>query len=297
MAEKMLHRLAAGRHIRPMPPLRRRYVAASPALPLNSAPNIPEPSRTKDGARTERPVDLNDILGKVRRRATRPPTYPGQRRAAVDAVKLAEAFVTNPCHETLKAFKQAEKVWLSYSDTPNAVSLSTQFTNALRSGNFIVSRNLINTASNTGQYHPHIGYVYGLTCMDRPGWIKLGSTTQHPSDRLEQFVKKYGLQEARLMFFVELRNPHEVERELQVRLRTRSVRQSATDSREWFELHPVDAVETLRRIIQQKSVEPLSRFYVYPKIAENVSVQNIWPTGYVDLYGRRARTRRTPHTK
>lgn len=211
------------------------------------------------------PFDLGAILRKVQNRTRKRPDAAGHRTAAIEAAEAAAAFVRAPSWKLLDAFAEKERQWLALCQRP-CMAYAPEFRRALKSGNYVRGQQGIKSAGSS-RINIAIGYVYGAVTTDRPGWVKLGATSRHPTDRLAEFQRKYALRDITPIFFFEISDAHLAEAELHRRLYSRRVSRGPTDSREWFDMDPHAALSEVQTVILALGLRRWQTKYVHKHIA------------------------------
>ena len=131
-----------------------------------------------------------------------------------------------------------------------------------------------------------VGFLYCAASIDRPYWLKIGSTGKHPMDRLEQFKKHYALREVTPVFFFELSMPVTAELELHKRLRTYNDRIDIHDSCEWFDIPPAKALDDAIKVISDLRLRRWGTEYINRRFIERFGpdgslwrLKKLWPVG------------------
>ncbi|MDO9278302.1 MAG: GIY-YIG nuclease family protein [Polaromonas sp.] len=198
-------------------------------------------------------VNLYVTYSLICNRKNKGSTAPGARKAAHDAADKAKLFITNPCSATLADFRHAEEKWSKAASGKNK-SYADDFERALQAGNYHVKKIGVNTAWNSNHQPPE-GFIYGAIAIGQPGWMKLGATTDSPLDRIAAFARRYKLSDMRLMYYAHVEKPMSVEDEIRKCLRTYRRQRSAKDSREWFDVDPIHAMQTAQNAIARLGVK------------------------------------------
>lgn len=228
-------------------------------------------------------INIYEIYSRVCNRKNKGSIAPGARLAADQAAETAALLLRCPNATTLAGFREAEKHWARLAGGDNK-SYADEFESALRSGNYVVKRQGVNSAWSKN-YDPEQGFIYGAASLDRPSWIKLGSTTAPVLQRLEGFARKYQLRDIRLIFHARVYQPNRVEREVHQRLRTYREQMSGKDSREWFNVSARHAMQTAEDAIESLGVRRIGPM-VPSSYMKTVVTVDICPTGWIE-YGAR----------
>jgi hypothetical protein len=124
--------------------------------------------------------------------------------------------------------------------------------------------------SNNSKFQASIalGFLYCAASIDRPHWLKIGATSRHPMERLEEFKKHYSLREVTPVFFFELSMPVTAEFELHKRLRSYNVRIDRHDSCEWFDVPPAKALKDAMQVISDLRLRRWGTEYVNRRFIE-----------------------------
>lgn len=231
------------------------------------------------------PINLYDIYSKVCNRKNSGSIAPGARLAAAVAAEKASELIAKVSPITLAAFRDAERKWAAATGS-NKKSYADEFESAIRSGNYLVRRKGVNNAWNE-DYQPLEGFIYGAISSDRPGWMKLGATTEGPLDRLDAFAKHYGLKDICLMYHAHVAKPMSVENAIRISLREYSVRMSAKDSREWFAVSPDHAMQTAEDAIVRLGVKVFVPVVASRQMKALLEMK-VRPVDYISYGGRLA---------
>ena len=230
------------------------------------------------------PINLYDIYRKVCNRKNSGSIEPGARLAAKIAADKAFELIEKVSPSTLTSFREAERKWASAAGTSKK-SYADEFEAAIRSGNYIVRRTGVNNAWNES-YQPPEGYIYGAESSERPGWIKLGATTEGPLDRIEAFRKRYGLKDIFLMYHAWVEKPMSVENAIRISLRDYGVRNSKNDSREWFNVTADHAMQTAKDAIVRLGVKVFTPVNASSRMKKFLEMK-LRPVDYIPYGGRR----------
>jgi hypothetical protein len=156
-------------------------------------------------------LDLDKLLTEIRSQELRHGQNGVGAALGMDMVRAAREFVRLPSTKTLDAFEKIEDQWRSLH--PKA---RRRFANSFRlyldGSGPSRPKYQANTPYNT-QWNPPRGFVYGFWSHDHYGLVKLGATTQHPTDRMTHFNRKYSLQHIAIAFFFAVTQPALVERD------------------------------------------------------------------------------------
>jgi hypothetical protein len=212
-------------------------------------------------------VNLYDIYAKFLSRKGSGSIELGVRAAAHRAAEIAKQVLDAPTPENVRAIKAAEAAWMRLA-RGSRVSYAKEFAAAIGSGNFYVKRRGVNSA--WGTYQPEEGYIYGASSRDRPGWMKLGATTESPLVRIEQFRKRHGLKEVTLMYFAKVAKPFSIENEIRKCLKIYNRHESLADSREWFAVTPQHAMQTAIDAIARLDV----KVFIPVKASKQMELRN-----------------------
>lgn len=211
----------------------------------------------------------------------------GIRNAAVAAFKALDAFYREPTWERLAEFASAEEHWSSFTRRPSN-AYADDLRKAIKAGvrSFPIPGSINGNWSTS--YKPAYGFVYAFWSTQRPGAIKIGVTSRHPTDRQAEFAKRHALQHLDILFFYELATPKDLEHSFHKRHGKRIKTQQAGDSREWFEFTPLEAHQAVNTLIVDLALKRLKVYYENRRVL-NMRPLDIWPNGQLHLGGRRAR--------
>jgi len=232
------------------------------------------------------PINLYDIYRKVCNRKNDGSMAPGARLASKVAADKARELIEKVSPTALAAFREAERKWASLTGS-NKKSYADEFEAAIQSGSYLVQGSGVNNAWNK-EYQPLEGFIYGAMSSERPGWMKLGATTEGPLDRLEAFRKHYRLKDIHLMYHALVEKPMSVENAIRKSLRTYNVRMSKNDSREWFNVLPDHAMQTAEDAIARLGVKVFRPVVASPKMKAMME-DRVRPVDYIYYGGRLVR--------
>lgn len=230
-------------------------------------------------------INLDEIYSLVCNRKNKGSTAPGARAAAHKAAEKAKLFIDTPNFTALAVFREAEEQWAIAAGGKHK-SYGDDFERALRSGNYYVHRRRVNSASNRNN-EPIEGYIYGALSLGPPGWMKLGSTTESPLDRIAAFARHYGLQDVVLMYHARVAWPRSVEDEIGKCLRTYRRQRTAKDSREWFDIEPQRAMQAAQDAITRLGVKVFTPVVESPQM-KKLMASKVKPTVWIRHGGRLA---------
>jgi T5orf172 domain len=194
----------------------------------------------------------------------------------IDMVRAAREFVRLPSPKTLAAFERIEDQWRALHPKARR-RFSNAFRQLLDGSTPSRPKYEANTPYNKS-WNPHRGFVYGFWSHDYYGLVKLGATTQHPTDRMVHFNRKYNLQHVAIAFFFEVTHPALVERDWTSYLETYRKSVGNQGSREWYELTPAAAIEHVQASISRTGVTKLKTNYILKKLTQLTEI-DFWPTG------------------
>jgi hypothetical protein len=213
-----------------------------------------------EDSRPEPDKQLQLLYRTVEARTTARAHTGGIRTAAEKALEALESYLQSPTKENLHAFAVAEREWASFAHRhPRICSEDLQAIVRAASRDWRPKK--INTNHST-DYNPYCGFVYGMWSMQRPGLVKIGVTSRHPTDRQIELKKRTELPHLEILFFFEIGKPREVEHELHKRLGTYLRVKNQVDSREWFEMAQGYAMECVERTISHLQVRRFKTRYV-----------------------------------
>lgn len=266
-----------------------------PGRPVDAIPVAPQQPRAGSslaaGRWGRRPDDVASeastrspasIYASIKSRAHARAGIDGIRGAAVRMLEAAQRFYSRPSEALLKEFEDAEIAWSKFTDRPKeAYAPKLRFLLRERASFVLPEFN------GNWQEGPNFGYIYALWSMQRPGWIKLGATGRHPTERQVELKKRHGLQHLEILFFYEIATPHKVEHEFHKRFGSRLRHLGKHDSREWFEFSPASAHNEVLRVMKFLAVRRLKMDCVNSKalVAGSTSTR---PSFDASLGGRRA---------
>lgn len=220
---------------------------------------------------------LNGILAEVIRREETECRRGGTAFSlGMQMVQAAKAFVGSPTRHALQAFETLEDEWRTLH--PKA---RRRYANAFRAALGEAPLRPTSYAGNTPfnkDWNPPRGFVYGFWSHDHPGLIKLGATSEHPTDRLKNFNRKYKLNHLKIAFFFEVTAPAAVERHWTTGLTTYRQWVGNTGSREWYAMTPKEALQHVRAAIAATGVKRLGCKYVL-KDMDSWKDVDFWPQG------------------
>jgi len=229
---------------------------------------------------TERVVPENyspaEILDLIRSRESRIGRDGIAAALGIKMVKAARDFVRLPSSQTLEAFKLLEDEWRTCHPKARR-RFAHDFRRAFGIGDEPPSSYAGNTPYNKN-WNPVRGFVYGLWSEDYYGLIKLGATTQHPTDRLVGFKRKYQLRHLAVVFFFEVSNPASVERHWTSYLASYRRSVGRNGSREWYQLTPATALRYASGSVESSGVRRYDTNYVMKNIETKTEVE-FWPSG------------------
>ena len=194
----------------------------------------------------------------------------------MEMVQAAREFIRLPCVGSLLAFQALEDRWRSHHPTARR-----RFANIFQASLGIQSAPRTTYAGNTPfnkNWNPARGFVYGFWAHERFGLVKLGATTQHPSDRREHFLRKYNIAHLKIAFFFEVSMPADVERHWTNSLRTYRCHLGPGESREWYALAPNEAKCKVLEAIESSGVRRYPLAYVMKNLDAWKEI-DFWPNG------------------
>ena len=200
-----------------------------------------------DKSVTDPSQQMQSLYRTVEARTTARAHTGGIRTAAKSALAAMEAYLAKPTAEALRAFAAAEREWASFARREPRMC-SDEISEIFRVAPIGWRPKKLNTNHNK-DYDPFCGFVYGMWSMQRPGVVKIGITSRHPTDRQSELKKSTCLPHLEILFFFEIGKPREVEHELHKRLGTYLQVQGQSGSREWFEMTHAYALESVVRAI------------------------------------------------
>jgi hypothetical protein len=217
-------------------------------------------------------VDVAATLRKIENRVNNKKPIVGLYALGIEMIDIAKAFLRNPNRDTWHVFARIEQRYidLACSDRPlkpysEELKRAMSKGGPLHGGGVAVIGNQINNAWNPA-HRPARGFVYGFWTPERPKLVKIGSTAQHPQDRLVAFAKRYGLAKLRIVFFFEMTDPVEVEHRVHEALKVCRRKQDKHDSVEWFEVSPRTALDCVQSTINHSGCKRLELQYVAKNI-------------------------------
>jgi hypothetical protein len=191
-------------------------------------------------------------------------------------IQAARKVVRLQSVESLLAFEVLEDEWRTLQ--PKArLRYANQFRFAFDVSPKAKQKFLGNTPYNS-DWNPARGFVYGFWSKDHFGLVKLGATTQHPTERMQGFNRKYGLEHLGIVFFFEVTLPALVERHWTRYLVDRRRSVGHEGSKEWYEFNPGDALQQVQASIEATGVKRLDTKYVLKGIAVRTEI-DFWPLG------------------
>ena len=223
------------------------------------------------------------IYASIKSRAYGRALIAGRKGAGLRMLEAAKRFYERPSEAALKEFANAEIAWSKLSDQ-YVKCYADELHIALK------ERAHFSVPEPNGHWKegPNFGFIYGLWSKQRPGWVKIGVTSRHPTDRQEELKKRHALEHLEILFFYEVAKPQMVEHEFHIRFGTRISQAGKRDSREWFEFAAAKAHEEVLAIVSFFNLKRMPTHYVNRK-ALAPPVAPISPTGDFTPGGRRAR--------
>lgn len=211
--------------------------------------------------------DATTLYRSVLNRRARRALINGQRNAAIEMAEVLLSFLRSPSKDGLEDFAHAEQRWLSLVG-PHNKSYADVLKNEVAAGRKIVFRITgINSAHNP-DYDPSYGYVYGFVSTRYPNLVKLGVTTRkrHPQDRLQEFCKKYAIEDLKIVFFCEVTHPGRAEKLWTTRFHARRKNLGNHESREWFQFTPDQALHETQKIVSDLGLKEYGKWFVAKQI-------------------------------
>lgn len=203
---------------------------------------------------------LQSLYRTVEARTTARAHTGGIRTAAKKALEALDSYLQTPNEDKLRAFAAAEREWAAFAHRQPRMC-AEELQALVRAAPRGWRPRRLNTNQNK-QYSPYCGFVYCMWSIQRPGLVKLGVTSRHPTDRQAEIRERAGLPHLEILFFFEIGKPREVEHELHKRLGTYLRVEHQQDSREWFEMSHGYALESVQRTIAHLQVRLFKTRYV-----------------------------------
>ena len=212
---------------------------------------------------------LQSLYRTVEARTTARAHTSGIRTAAKKALEALESYLQSPTKDKLHAFAVAEREWASIAHRHSRLC-AEDLQSIVCAGPRDWRPMRLNTNHNK-EYNPYCGFIYGMWSMQRPGLVKIGVTSRHPTDRQIELKKRTELLHLEILFFFEIGKPREVEHELHKRLGTYLRVKSQNDSREWFQMTHGYALASVERIITHLEVRRFKTSYVCNALRHSTS--------------------------
>lgn len=185
----------------------------------------------------------------------------GMRNAAAEAFEALEVFLRNPTRDGLATFAAKERAWAQFA-LGRTKCYAEELKQPLRQGEVHWKPTAINSNYNK-QFNPYSGFIYGLWSIKKPYRIKLGMTTRHPTDRVNELKERHSLDHLEILFFYEVGRPRDIEHELHKRIGTYLKVDHENDSREWFEMEPPHALQTVLDVVKDLNARRFPTKYVH----------------------------------
>lgn len=239
-------------------------------------------------------IDTNAIYRAVLNRKNSKKLIPGLYQLGVAMSDKVQAFLLSPTPLTLSAFERVELAWFDLRDDPSLRHYAPELRRAFRRGQVQYLPNVIKNPWNP-QYNPKHGFIYAFWNPMEPALLKVGSCTQHPWDRCNDFKKKHGIKELKIMFFFEIDEPAKIEKRMNDVLHPARHSSRYSSSVEWFRVLPIEALRYTQQAIDSFRVRVGPLQFVDKRIKsidDKIGDRSIAgmvrsPNGYIAKGGRR----------